>query len=123
MKNITVKAEYGNKLVDNKWDTLDEWQKKAHPYTVTVKYDKKQMTVPFFMGPALTHEPTKEDVMPCLAHDYVIYQNYDFEGFCEEFGYDKDNKAHETWKACQKNGKNVERVFGFDADKIAGSFM
>lgn len=121
MKKVTVKAEYGNKLAEQ--GNLDEWQRKAHPYTVTVKYDKKQMTIPFFMGMAHTSEPTAEDVMPCLASDYDIYQNYEFEDFCNEFGYDlEDKNSKKIFKMCEKNGKNVERVFGFDADLLGEKY-
>lgn len=122
MKNLKMDVTYG---VKTDWNKLDEWQQKAHPYTVTLKYDRKQMTTAFFMGPALSHEPTLEDVMPCLLMDYYSYQNNtDFEDFCNEFGYDSDSrKAESTYKAVCKNGKKLENLFGFDIDKISEKYQ
>lgn len=120
MKKVNVNAEYG---VKTDWDKLDEWQQKAHPYTVTIKYDRKQMTVPFFMGPALTNEPDEETVMPCLATDYYS-GDMSFEEFCAEFGNDEDSrKAEQTWKACQRNKKNMDRVFGSDIASILEKYQ
>jgi hypothetical protein len=115
MKKVNVIAEYG---VKTDWDKLDEWQKKAHPYTVTLKYDKRQMTVPFFMGPALTHEPTDKDVLPCLIADYSVIDE-SFEDFCMNFGYDSDSrKAEKIYNQCKKNGKKLEKLFGPDLVKV-----
>jgi hypothetical protein len=119
MKNLKVIAEYG---VKTDWNKLDEWQQKAHPYTVTLKYDKKQMTVPFFMGPALTHEPTDKDVIPCLLTDYSV-MNDSFEDFCANFGYDEDSrKAEKIYNQSIKNGKKLENLFGADFGKIAEKY-
>ena len=119
MKKVNVVAEYG---VKTDWDKLDEWQKKAHPYTVTLKYDKRQMTIPFFMGSALTHEPTDTDVIPCLLADYSVV-NESFEDFCMNFGYDEDSrKAEKIYNQCQKNGKKLEKLFGSDLETIASQY-
>jgi hypothetical protein len=120
MKNLKMDVTYG---VNKDWNKLDEWQQKAHPYTVTLKYDRKQMTVPFFMGSALSHEPTLEDVMPCLLSDLSL-SDYDFEGFCHEFGYDEDSrKAYKTFQAVQKNGKKLEKLLGDDLNKVIEQYQ
>ena len=119
MKKVNVVAEYG---VKTDWNKLDEWQQKAHPYTVTLKYDRRQMTIPFFMGPALTHEPTDTDVLPCLLADYSTV-NESFEDFCMNFGYDEDSrKAEKIYKQCQRNGKKLEKLFGSDLETIASHY-
>lgn len=115
MKKVNLEVNYG---VKTDYDKLDEWQKKAHPYTVTLKYDRKQMTIPFFMGPALSHEPTDKDVLPCLISDYSVLGE-SFEDFCGNFGYDEDSrKAEKVYNQCLRNGKKLERLFGSDLDKI-----
>ncbi len=115
MKKVNVIAEYG---VKTDWDKLDEWQQKAHPYTVKLKYDDRQMTIPFFMGSALTHEPTDEDVMICLIADYSVTDET-FEEFCANFGYDEDSrKAEKIYKQCVRNGKKIKKLLGPDLDSV-----
>jgi hypothetical protein len=121
MKKVNVIAEYG---VKTDWDKLDEWQKKAHPYTVKLKYDGRQMTVPFFMGQALTHEPTDKDVLPCLLADYSVNQYNGFEDWANDLGYDPDSrKAEEIYKKCLRQSEKLERLFGPDLDKIAEKYQ
>jgi hypothetical protein len=120
MKKVNVIAEYG---VKTDWNKLDKWQQEAHPYTVKLKYDGRQMTIPFFMGQALTHEPTDKDVLPCLLSDYSVVDE-SFEDFCANFGYDEDSrKAEKIYKQCVKNGKKLERLFGPDLNKIAEKYQ
>jgi hypothetical protein len=115
MKKLNVIAEYG---VKTDWDKLDDWQKKAHPYTVKLKYDGRQMTIPFFMGQGLSHEPTDEDVIPCLMSDYKATDET-FEEFCAEFGYDTDSrKAEQIYNQCVRNGKKLEKLFGSDLESV-----
>lgn len=120
MKKITLSTEYG---VKTDWNKLDDWQKKAHPYTVTLKYDRRQMTIPFFMGPALTNEPTEEDVIPCLISDYYA-ADYAFEDFCNEFGYDTDSRnAEKIYKQIQQQNKKFSKLLGPDLDKVIEKYQ
>jgi hypothetical protein len=121
MKNVKVIAEYG---VKTEWDKLNDWQKKSHAYTVTLKYDRRQMTVPFFMGPALSHEPTDEDVLPCLFMDASgIGSNTDFESWAHEYGYDTDSReAEKIFKQCKRNAVRLHRLLGDDYSKIAQKY-
>jgi hypothetical protein len=118
-----IKLELKHGVSDRQQESLDQWQIEANQYTATIKYKGKQMTTPFFTGKGWTKDPEIDDVMPALLSDYDVYQNWEFEDFCSEFGYDSDSrKAEKIFKACQKNGKAVERVFGFDAERLYDLF-
>lgn len=115
MKNIKSEAVYG---VNKDYNKLDEWQQKSHQWTVTLKYDRRQMTVPFFMGQALTHEPTADDVLPALFMD-AYAKDMTFEEWALEMGYDEDSrKAERTFKECKKIGDKLEKLFGKDYESI-----
>jgi hypothetical protein len=120
MKNLNMEVNYG---VRTDWSNLDEWQKKANPYTVTLKYDRKQMTVPFFMGPAHTSEPTLEDVMPCLVADYSL-KGESFEDFAANCGYDEDSrKAEKIYKQIQRQSAKLEKLLGPDLENILTKYQ
>lgn len=122
MKKLSLQAEYG---VKTDWNKLDEWQKKANQYTVTLKYGRRQMTIPFFMGIAHTNEPTLEDVMPCLVSDYFAAENArNFEDFANDFGYDTDSrKAEKIYKQCLKEAEKMKKLFGNDLDSIIEKYQ
>lgn len=123
MKKVIVNAQYGvNESVANK---MSDWQQNSTAYTVTVKYSGKQMTLPFFMGSALTHDPSENDVLPCLVSDYQAVQHAEsFEEFADEFGYDVDSRTAEaTYKQCQKIARNMQRVFGDDLENIITKYQ
>jgi hypothetical protein len=73
----------------------------------------KRLTVDYYMG--IGHEgeaPKTEDVLDSLAMDAQAYW-LDFDGFCDEFGYDKDSrKAEKIYNACRHNSARLERFCG-----------
>jgi hypothetical protein len=86
----------------------------SHPYKVTLTYQRRRLTVPFFMGPALCEEPTAEGVLECLLSDASAGE-MTFEEFCSDFGYDSDSrKAERTHRACVASRAGVLRLLGAD---------
>jgi len=77
----------------------------------------RQMTVPFSQGPAISHEPTVEDVLDCLASDACGYVNAsNFEDWASEYGYDTDSRKDErTFKAVEKATGRLQQLIR-DAD-------
>lgn len=86
------------------------WSSARH-YKTILKMDNRQMTVYFSMGLGLSHEPTIEEVLDCIAMDSFSYLNDDsFEDFCKEFGYDIFNKQHKkVYDNIMKQGKKAEK--------------
>jgi hypothetical protein len=110
--NIKMKTVHGNKLAEQ--GKLDDWQRSAHPYTCTLMYNNKQMTIPFFMGSAHTSEPKKTDVIPCLLSDYsIVKSSRHFEDFCDNLGYDSDSrKAEKIYNDTKRQAEKFENMFG-----------
>jgi hypothetical protein len=96
------------------WDD-GKWQ--GYAYKVGLRYDGRQMTVPFYCG-VMHSWPTTRDVVECLASDVFCFdRDYvrDFEDFCSDLGYDPDSrKAEATYKAGVKQTKAFERFIGPD---------
>lgn len=95
---------------------LDEWQQRAHPYTVVLKYKRRKMTLPFFMGPALTHEPTALDVLDCLISDAATYVCCrSFEEWASDLGVDSDSrKAEAQYRAVGAQTEKLKKLLGDD---------
>ena len=88
-------------------------------YMVTLRFKGRQITVPFYMGPALCREPHAKEVLGCLVSDAQCGE-YDFEEFCSNMGYDEDSRrAERIHKACQRTAEKLERFLGEDYDEIA----
>ncbi len=81
---------------------LDEWQQRSNPWTVTLSYEGRDMTVPFWTGSGWTTEPDAHDVMQCLCSDAVSVDNCaDFEQWACELGFDTDSrKAERVYRQC-----------------------
>lgn len=105
-------SEYGR--TRKPWDQYDDWQKQAHPYRVTLTYQRRRLTVDFWMGQANTHEPDAGGVLDCLLSDAQAGEQT-FEDFCSELGYDPDSrKAERTWKLCRAGAPKLRRLLGAD---------
>lgn len=104
----------------NTWTDKCEWDNKTH-YKHKVRFynyfTKKSMTVTFtsslndYMHGNTT--VTAYDVLSCLTK----YEVGTLEDFASEFGYEINSVAEfkrvqRTWKACKREYKGVERVFG-----------
>jgi hypothetical protein len=109
---IRISSEYGTAHYNESFPN-------SHPYMVTLRYGRRSMRVPFYMGPALTDEPTAADVLSCLILDASATE-ISFEEWCADLGYDEDSrKAEATYRACVKNGQKVRRLLGDAFDTVA----
>jgi len=105
-ENVRITAEYGGV------ELPEDWSPGTHPYKVTLRFQRRQLTVPFFMGSAHECEPTAGDVLSCLISDARIGEE-SFEDFCSELGYDPDSRrAERTWRTCRDLTPRVSRFLG-----------
>lgn len=112
-EHVKIEAQYGGVEIPEYWKDQG-----AHPYRVTLRRKGRRLTVPFFMGSALTNEPSAADVLSCLCSDANAPE--DFEEFCSEYGYDQDSReAERLWKACLVCGKKVRQFLGDDFERFA----
>lgn len=103
-----------HKLIDTNpfWDSRIQ----ANHYEVILRCGGRTYTLPFSMGIGITHEPTAEEVLECLALDAVGIENTgSFEDWAENYGYSrKDDKHLGVYHVCQKNTANLKRLLGSD---------
>lgn len=86
-----------------------------NPWTVTLRRKRRQLSVPFYTGPAITEDPDVHNVLDCILSDALAGEQ-DFEDFARDYGYDEDSRrAYTTWEACGKMAERVRR-FLVDAD-------
>jgi len=103
---ITSTFTYGNNVKN-----LDDWQKDANPWTITLKNGTKKMTVPYFTGQAVEMIKT-EDVLWCLVSDANMTAD-GFDWFCSCYGYSDDSRKAETlYKQCEQTRRKLEKFLG-----------
>lgn len=97
----------------------DDWPD-ANPYTITIHYQRRAMTVPFYTGPAWSREPDLDDVMECLRSDAAGVINAScFEEWADDLGFDSDSRrAEATYRQVQRQTEELRRLLGDDFERI-----
>lgn len=92
-----------------------------HPYTVRLRFQRRSLTTSFFMGSALTREPTAADVLSSLLLDATSVENAgSFEEWARDLGYDPDSrKAEKIYRACERTVPKLRRFLGDHFDQLA----
>lgn len=98
----------------------DQWAREATHWRVTLRYQGRQMTVPFSQGSAISREPSAADVLDCLASDASGYeQARSFEEWAADYGYDPDSRtAERTYRAIEKQTAALRRLLGSAYDRL-----
>lgn len=113
--NIKIESTYGAV------ELPADWQRDAHPYKCRLTFQRRALTVPFFIGSAHTNEPSAADVLYCLASDARSGEE-SFEDFCSNMGCDIDSrKAEKTWKACRAIAPRLRRFLGDSFDDVCNA--
>ena len=86
--SITMSAD----CTDTNPNSDAEWMRAASHWRCILRCGGRQMKVHFSQGPAISAEPTAEDVLNCLASEASGADS--FEDWCADAGYDTD-----SWKA------------------------
>lgn len=104
--NVKIENEWtsNNPNMDNK-TRMNHWK-------TTLRMGRKQMTIIFSQGIAITENPKQKDVLYCLQSDSSC-ADYSFDDFCNEFGYDNDSRqAERTHKAIIRQTKKLRQFMG-----------
>jgi len=119
MEQATIAARIEEFGITSTFKVSDRAIPKGFPsgtnaYSVTLRSSKtrRQWTVPFFTGPAITSDPSSEDVLNCLMLDAGIYVNAagSVHNFLDEFGYEDTTEYRNIYKAC---GRTYDRIIKF----------
>lgn len=114
-RNVKIECTYGAKL---DWNKQESWQQASHGYSVTLTYQRRRLTVDFWMGSAHTSEPNAADVLECLLSDARSGVET-FEEWCSELGMNQDSRqAERVHKACVAMHKKLQRFLAADFDRF-----
>lgn len=104
---ITLTADYSDKPIPR------GFVHGSTAWKVTLKMGRRRLTTDFYTGPAWSREPSAADVLSCLLSDASSYRNArHFGEWANDLGFDDDSrKAEETYRACGKIAKRLDRFF------------
>ncbi len=92
-------------------------------YTITLRYQGRQFTTPFWTGSAHAW-PSTSDVVNCLISDCSMLASYgdnppSFEEWAADYGYDSESRsAEKTYRDVIAQGERVRRLLGDDYEVI-----
>ena len=67
----------------------------------------------FSQGPGIKRNPTKSDILNCMASDCsTVDQVADEFDFMHEFGYEDEEQARLVWEAILEQREGMERLLG-----------
>ena len=90
------------------WEKQDEWRRSARGYTCTLSYRGRRMTVDFWMGRGLDHEPSSWEVLTAMLSDASSYDSASgLEDWASDMGFDLDSR--EALRRAAKLYRDVER--------------
>jgi hypothetical protein len=109
--NVRAEAAYGGAPYNESFPN-------SHPWLVTLRMGRRQMSVPFYTGAALTDDPDAEMVLDCLASDAATVENArSFDEWCSELGYDTDSrKAERDYKLTIRQTRRLRRFLAEHAE-------
>jgi len=113
LKGFSLKSEWVGTRPDNEYS---QWHTDANHYKCVIRFEGKQYTFYYSMGPTHTSEPTITECLYSMSVDSRPHlENQSFEQFADEFGYDEDSRRGERiYKACLKQGEAMKRLLGGD---------
>jgi hypothetical protein len=115
---IAISSKLGSSVA---FDRMDDWQKKANAYRVTLRYQRRTMTIDWWQGTGIADDPDAASVISALLSDANAGAGT-FEEFCSDMGYDSDSrKAEKTWRACKRINPQIRRLLGADFDQFANA--
>jgi len=118
---LKIRADVTYGVTGKAAENLDDWKRESNPWTVTLRFQRRRLTVPFWTGSLITTEPTAADVLSCLCSDARGGEST-FEEFCSDFGYDTDSrKAERLYRECERSAKRVRQFLGDAFDEVANA--
>jgi hypothetical protein len=91
------------------------------PWTCTLHYERRRMTVAYYTNSELQEEPTVTEVLASLFEDaWRFHHVQDFVEFCARFGYERDSRRSEwAYVACGDAAARLRHLLHDDYAGIA----
>jgi hypothetical protein len=110
MREFTMTAEPTGRTIR----PLDRWE--ADGWTVTLTYNGRSMTIPFYMGTGHNGEPpTLNDVLECLASDAAICEEDQWDDLVDGLPF---KQAQQMVKETEKQTRNLQYLLGDDYEEF-----
>lgn len=103
---ITSTAKYGA--------PEDPFFRNCTPWTVTLRFGRRRMTVPYYMGRGHRGaKPTTGMVLGSLLQEASIADSGDYADFCGEYGHElDDSRSIKIYKACVRISNRLHKFLG-----------
>jgi hypothetical protein len=99
-------------------ETAPSWAKQQR-WTVTLQYEKRTLTVPFYGGGA-ADPPTTGAVLRCLLEDIAMWLDTDDHyGWCRDMGMDPSRETEQQFAQIGRQLKQLRSLLGADYETIA----
>ena len=86
------------------------------PWTCTLRYQRRRITIAYYTHPGLEYEPTAAEVLASLLKDASTYEHAPgFIEFCTAVGYERDRRRSEwTYVACRDAAARLHHLLAGD---------
>lgn len=96
----------------------------ARTFNITLRKNRRSMTVEYTQGSAITEDPTLDNVMESLAGDVRgVEDDPDVEEWAKEYGFEDGYQAHKVFAACRKEYEDLKRVLGDDYERVINMYQ
>jgi len=112
MLTATITAN-GRGTIDP-FDRTRTWEHTA--WKVTLRYEGRIMSTPFYSGIGNTDAPTAADVLECLLSD-ASSADMDYDDWRGEFGYEDEQTARRTYNAVVRQTAKLRSLLGDHFDE------
>ena len=89
------------------------WQRDSTPWTCVLRYEGRQMRVPFFMGSGHAgREPVVREVLDALLSDAGMLDSMSATEWAAECGFDRDDAWEPVFEAVERQTVKLKRLLG-----------
>lgn len=116
-RQVTLRAAPGTRIP---FEKLDRWQQQSNPWTCTLTFQGRRLTVDYFQGTGISENPDSPGVMSSLLSD-ASFAQMSFEEFCNELGYEPSKEARKIYRACLAMKTKLEKLLGNEYETFMSS--
>lgn len=105
----------------------DRWQLDSRDFSCRLTYQGRSMTVDFWMGRGIKHDPDAAGVLDNLLSDASGFDcARDFEDWASDLGFETEDtesmkKAKKTFNAVRKQSERLKTLLGHDYEEFVSA--
>ena len=120
-RNVGFTFTHGAKLDRS---LQEDWQRNSRDFSCRLTYQGRSMTIDYWMGRGIKHDPTAVDVLDNLLLDASSFDSArNFEEWASDFGFDMEEpesrkKAKKIYSAVRKETERLKTLLGSDYEEF-----